>query len=353
MATASLSNINFFTTVGVFNPVKSDHDSGHRARPAYDDETDVGSDYGDAADISDYAQDHYGSQLDGFVPIQIPGEDGEIIKIYVHGDDLDDIPSDFLNPDVGEADGYVGYGPVDSGDMDDDYVPSFPELDDIDPADTLPNSQRTRRIDALNRLEVRHHRIKSLLKKIHRLEESGRGLLETAKEQRIAGKHLVKGNTAADLIEDSHKIVDKADALADAREGHADKLKDQARHLRRLGGPKNLARARFKIKLATFLKKTATTIRDKAYDKADNLRKDATHVQDAMDKLGLDDDDSRFELRKAGRFFLEQAEEKETVANTMLRRAERARKHLRKLLDRVNGRIYALSGHVRGVDFLA
>jgi len=354
MATASLSNINIFTTVGVFNPVKVDHNTGPDAPHAYDDEIDVGPDYGDAADISDSAEDHYGSNLDGFVTVEIPGEDGENIKIYVHEDDLDDIPSDFLHPDVDEA-GYDGYEPVDSDDSDDDYVPSFPEIDDIDPADTLPNSRRTRRIDALQRLEHRHHRIKSLLGKIHHLEDNARGLLKSAREQRVAGKHLVKGNTASDLIDHSHEIVNKADARADARENHAEKLTDQARHLRRLGGPKNRARARFKIKLATFLKKTATTIRDKAYDKADNLRKDATHVQDAMDKLGLDDDDSRFELRKAGRFLLEQAEEKETVANTMLRRAERARKFLRKLFDQVNGRIYALSGHVhaRGLDLLA
>ncbi|MDA1140322.1 MAG: hypothetical protein O3B01_17250 [Planctomycetota bacterium] len=355
MSTASLSNLNFFTAVGVLFPVKVDHGTGHDTPPAYDDDVDVGLGYGDSADISDYAQDNYGSKLEGFIPIEIPGADGESIKIYVHKDDLDDIPSDLFHPvdDVDESHGYGGYGPVDSDDSDDDYVPSFPEIDDMDPADTLPNSRRTRRIDALHRLERRHSRIKGLLDKIHSLETNARGLLETAKEQRVAGKHLVKGNTATDLIDNSYEIVDKADARADAREAHAEELRDQAKYLKRLGGPKNRARARFKIKLANFLKTTAATIRDNAYNKADNLRKDAQHVQRAMDKLGLHDDDSESKLRQAGRFLLDQAQEKETVANTMLRRAEKARNYLRKLLDQVNGRIYALTGHVGELDILA
>ena len=349
---ASLNNISLFTAAGVLFPVKAHPDTGNDTPPAYDD-IDVDSGYGDEAVISDYAENHYGADLDGFRPVEIPGDDGDNVTIYVHEDDLDDIPSDFLHP-VDEIDesGYQRYDPVDD-DADDDYVPSFPEIDDIDPAHTLPNSRRTRRIDALHRLERRHHRIKGLLEKIHHLEERAHGLRKTAKEQRIAGKHLVKGHTASDLIDHSHKIVNRADSRADARESHAEDLIDQARYLRRLGGPKNRARARFKIKLAKFLKKTAGTIRDNAYNKADNLRRDAKHVQRAMDKFGLNDDDPKSELRHAGRHLLEHAKEKETFANTMLRRAHRARKFLRKLLDRVHGHIHSLSGHVGEIDIHA
>lgn len=355
MSTASLSNLNFFTAAGVLFPVKVDHVKGHDTSPTYEDDIDFDADYGDILDISAYSKDHYESKPEGFVLAEIPGEGGESIKIYVHKDDLDDIPSDLFNPgdEVDKSHGYGGYGRIDSYNSDDDYIPSFPEIDDIGPAGRLPNSQRTRRIDALGELEQHHRRIKGLLGKIHQLETNARGLLEMAKDLLTAGKHLVKGDTAADLIEDSHKIVDKADARADAREAHAEELRDQAKYLKRLGGPENRARAQFKIKLAKFLVKTATTIRDSAYNKADSLRKDAQLVQKAMVKLGLRNDDSEYKLRRAGQLLLDQGKEKETEANTLLRRAEKARDYLRKLLENVNGRIYALTGHVGELDFLA
>ena len=354
MASGILNGPGSITAAGIFFPYMHQGE-GHGGSVSGSDSPHLGklADFFGETDevaLSDLAQtlQEAGGSVDGgngndLIPIQLIGNSGDVINIFVAADFAQDIPDELLHGGFPHAD--HAESPMPSGDGLDLLALDDLNEDDLF-ADIGEHRPRVRRIDHLIDLERREFHLGRILEKINELEDKGEKLVRRAEENKEAGAHLENGVTPSVLNDRADEIAETSTHRARARVRKAKVMERQAEELLDLGGRKNRIRAKLKLAIAKSLRNSARTIRKAGMEKAEGLRESADTVADALDRLGLTEDSPKSELRRAGRHLQKRAVKEERLGNLMLRRAERLREFIERILDKVRGGLHHHRGHV-------
>jgi hypothetical protein len=345
MAPASLNSLGLFLSSGVLIPVdiQSDQEADGYLLSLTDAGSDSGSGYAqgpDQADIGELAQllqqateDIDGEGGDGIVPVGVvsdaacdempccpppaPGSPGPSCP-----GGIEDMPWEQIGISENEIDALLA------------------ELNEPDAgAASSASGPRVRRIDHLLALERRECMLGKLRDFIDYLETSGKRLISKAAELGTAGVYLRNGLTPTKLEERADKILEVSENRAAAREARAANLKEEAEELLEIGGRRNRIRARLKLRVASFLERTADVIRSKGEEKAEQLNKDASSLEHIMGKLHLSENSPISKRRLAGEELLERADQLKLIGERRLGRAEQLKELLEHLLEKMRNRM--------------